>query len=106
MGDVFDLDAVGREAEGEPFVFRFSGTEYTLPSRLDMRAAAAFSAGRLDDGLRTLLGPEQWGQLQAAEGLFDDVALSALLNAYAAHIGITIPESQASTSWPKSTAKS
>src|SRR4051812_20719228 len=51
----FDLDALVREAEGDPFVFTFDGDDYELAPQPDVRAVAALSAGRLDDALRMLL---------------------------------------------------
>lgn len=100
----FDLDAVIREAEGDPFVFTFAGDDYELPSQPDIRAIAAMSAGRLDQALSSLLGAEQWEQLQAADAVFDTNALQALMEAYAAHGGTSLGNSQAPTSSSKSTA--
>lgn len=93
----FDLDAAVREAGGEPFAFDFGGEHYELPPQVDLRAAAAFSDARLEDGLRLLLGAEQWQRLQASPAVFSVSALKALLDAYGAHMGQTVGESQAST---------
>jgi hypothetical protein len=104
LGDVYDLDALEHEAEEEPFFFRFGGEEYVLPPHLDIRAAAALGGGRIDDGLRILLGAEQWTRLQQADAVFDDRHLVALLEEYSSHIGVTLGELPASPSSLPSTA--
>jgi hypothetical protein len=103
MSDVFDLDALAHEANGEPFRFRFGGEDYELPPHMDIRAVAAMSAGRLDDALRMLLGDAQWTRLQASPEVFDQHKLLALFNAYGAHSGMTPGESSASTGSSAST---
>lgn len=104
-GEVYDLDALDREADGVAFVFRFDGEDYTLPPHLDIRAAAALEGGRLDDGLRILLGREQWQRLQDAEAVFDDRHLVNLLERYAGHIGVSLGESGASLVSLRNTGK-
>lgn len=99
----FDLDAVGREAEGEPFTFTFGGEEYVLPAQPDMRVATAASAGRLEEMLERMLGPDQWARLQASPAPFTSVQLDALLTAYGEHLGIDMGNSEASPSFYKST---
>ena len=44
MSEVFDLDAIGAEARGEPFRFRFGGEDYELPPSIDMLAVPAMVA--------------------------------------------------------------
>lgn len=105
MGDEFDLDAfIAAEGEEEPFRFRFAGESYVLPPRLDVRALGALAAGKIFDGLRLMLGDEQWDRLQAAQATFDDRALKALFERYAAHTGTTMGEPSASTSSSPATA--
>lgn len=102
----YDLDAVLAEREEKsPFTFPFDGAKYVLPPRPDIRAAAALSAGRLDDGLRLLLGTEQWDRMQASTKVFDDEALVGLLDAYMAHTGEDLGKSKASTRSSRNTAK-
>lgn len=104
--DVYDLDAVIAErTEKAPFIFRFGGEAYSLPPRPDMRAAAALSAGRLDDGFRLLLGEAQWERLQASPATFDDSAFLAMYEAYQTHIGEDLGESKASPSSSRKTVK-
>jgi len=104
--DIFDLDAVIAEREKKPpFVFRFGGESYSLPTRPDVRAAAALGAGRLDDGLRMMLGQAQWERLQEAEAVFDDQALLSIMEAYQKHTGDDLGESKASTRSSRNTAK-
>ena len=100
---VFDLDEVIREAKpAPPFTFLFDGRVYTLPGRPDMRAAASFEAGKLDEGFRNLLGVVQWEQMKVADAVFDDDAFIALHAAYERHLGADLGESEASaTSSPK-----
>jgi hypothetical protein len=100
----FDLDALVREAETDPFVFTFGGEDYELPSQPDIRAVAAMTAGRLDQALTLLLGPDQWERMQSAEAVFDMTSLQALMEAYVAHGGTSLGNSQAPTSSSKSTA--
>lgn len=92
MGDVFDLDALERDTNGEPFVFRFDSVEYTLPARPDVRFAAAMQEGRYGDALRKLLGREQWATLDASDAPFDDEMFKKVIEAYAEHCGISLPE--------------
>jgi hypothetical protein len=100
-GDTFDLDALAVEVERAPFTFRFDGVTYELPPVLDVRAAAALEAQRLDEALHRLLGPEQWAQLSASPKTFAGDHLWALLEAYARHLGVELGNSSASTaSWP------
>lgn len=104
--DIYDLDRVIAERdEKAPFTFRFGGEVYSLPPRPDMRAAAALSGGRLDAGFEMLLGKSQWERLQAAEAVFDDETLLAMMTAYQAHIGEDLGESKASQKSSRNTAK-
>lgn len=101
----FDLDALiaQRTAARVPFTFTFGETEYVLPGSIDLRAAAALSAGKLYDGLQMLLGVTQWERMQASDQVFDGEALRALLDAYMAHTGVSLGESSASTGSARST---
>lgn len=104
--DIFDLDALIAEREEKaPFVFRFGGEAYSLPPRPDLRAAAAFSDERINDGFRILLGAAQWERLQAAEQVFDDKAFESMYLAYQAHIGADLGESSASAKSSRATAR-
>lgn len=95
---VYDLDAVIAEATPrEPFRFKFGGEAYELPASPDLRAFAALTAERLDDGFRLLLGPDQWSRLQASDSVFDQTAFEHLIVAYQEHVGADLGESGAST---------
>jgi hypothetical protein len=97
MPEVFDLDALANEAQGEPFRFKFGGEEYALPPSIDMRAVAAMQAGRLDDALRQMLTPEQWERVQASPAVLDGWTLMALFEEYARTSGLTVGKSSGST---------
>lgn len=97
MSEPFDLDALERDTNAEPFTFRFDGQDYTLPPILDMRAAAHLQEGRLSDCLRTLLGPEQWRRLVEAQATFGFQHLNALLDKYAQHLGMDLGNLEASS---------
>jgi hypothetical protein len=98
-----DLDAIIAERQGFPFTFRFGGAEYSLPPRMDMRALALFTDGKVFDALRTMLGAEQWQQMLDADQVLDDDTLKALLEAYSRHGGASLGESSASTGSSAST---
>ena len=97
-GQVFDLDAVEREARFEPFVFRLGGKPFTLPhlrkiDRRVVRAADEGDAAAMDAAFREGLGK------RFAE--FDALPLSlhgldALFRAWLKHSGLTPGESPAS----------
>lgn len=95
----FDLDAVLAEEETRaPFRFTFDGKPYELPASIDIRAIAAISAGRLDDGLRLLLNPDQWQAIQDSPKMLTSNALRQLFDTYTAFAdGATAGESSAST---------
>lgn len=95
--DVFDLDALIAEAEGEPFLFTFGGEKYELPPRVDMLALIALDEGRLGDGLRLLFGEDQWQQIEDSDAVFNDQAMEALLQRYFAHLGVELGKSGASS---------
>lgn len=104
---VFDLDAVIAEREPRaPFEFTFGGEAFVLPPAMDLRVIAALSSGRFDDGLRMLLGPEQWEKIQQVDAVFDSAAFEALFKAFGDHLGADLMgESQASTRSSSRTAK-
>lgn len=92
-----DLDTILAEAdERPPFTFRFDGETYTLPPDLDLRSIAAFEGDRLDDGLRLLLGPDQWERLQKSPKAFTNKHLDRIGRDYAKHRGEDLGESEAS----------
>lgn len=93
----FDLSAALAEREKKPaFGFEFGGEHFELPASPDLRAFAALTAGRLDDGFRLLLGADQWARLQAVDEVFDDTAFEVLFETYQQHIGTDLGESTAS----------
>jgi len=100
----FNLDAVVSESEALPFEFTFGGEDYVLPAQVDLLAAASLEGGKLYEGLRRMLGDAQWDRLVAAKSVMDDVKLKALMEAYAAHVGLSLGESEGSTVSSKSTA--
>lgn len=102
----FDLDKVLAEEEpGEPYEFTFDGEKYALPPEMDVRAVAAISGGRLDAGLRLLLGEEQWEKIQASPKTLTLKGLESLFDDYAEHTGTTMEKPSASTPPSKRTAK-
>jgi hypothetical protein len=102
----FNLDALASEGDGRAvFEFTFGGETYELPPEMDVRAASALSAGRVYEGLGMLLGDVQWSRMQAAEQILTEKMLSALLQEYAAHMGIDLGESSASTGSSRSTGR-
>lgn len=105
MAEMLDVDALMAEASGEPFQFKFGGDVYTLPFSPDMRAIAAMSAGRLDDALRMMLGADQWERLQQVDAVFDTRALQAIMDGYASHVGVNLPNSSGSTGSSSSMVK-
>lgn len=102
--EVFDLDAVGNEADESPFTFRFGGQLFELPASPDMVAFAALAEGKLYSGLQAMLGPDQWEKMVGTKATFNLDKLTALMEQYTAHIGLSLGKSQASTSSSKSTA--
>jgi hypothetical protein len=78
-----DLDELlGDAPQRPPFTFRFGGQSFTISGTIDVRMAAAIDAGRLDDGLRLLLGAEQYRRLQECPGTFGAAHLKAVLDSY------------------------
>lgn len=102
----FDLDSVlDEDEEREPFTFSWDGDDYELPPVRDMRAVGAIAAGRIYDGLLTLLGPEQWTRLQNSPRVLSAKRLRALLDEYGKYIdGLNSGESSASSNSSGSTA--
>ena len=104
--EAFDLDALLAERPGRPkYTFRFGGEEFSLPPKVDLRAAAFLSGGDLLGGLKSLLGVRQWERLCAVEDVFDTDALALLMDSYMAYAGVSVGESAASTASSKSTAE-
>jgi hypothetical protein len=97
----FDLDAVLAERRDNkpPFEFTFDGETYYLPPHSDIRAdAVLMSAGGLNEGLRLLLGPEQWERMKQSTKTFDYKSFLKLYDAYQTYTGEDLGESEASSS--------
>jgi hypothetical protein len=88
----FDLDAVVSESEAKPFEFTFGGEGYTLPAQVDLLAAASLEGGKLYEGLRRLLGDDQWDRLLESKAVLDTPKLQALMEQYAKHVGLSLGE--------------
>jgi hypothetical protein len=101
---VYRVEALEREAEAGGWQFEFDGERYTLPPDFDARAIAHLLAGNLYDGLRTMLGDEQWARLDASPKVFGQNELRRLVNAYAEGIGADLGEFAASSDSSPSTA--
>jgi len=82
----FDLDAVARDADGEPFPFTFGGETWTLPANPDMRAVDELTKDPMG-GLSRLLG-DQWEAFEAVPQVFGTREFAALLDAYQSHLGV------------------
>lgn len=94
----FDLDAYQAEGEDGPkpdFEFVFGGETYRLPPKANILALLDFDAGRIEAGLRRLLGGDQWARMNAADSVFDTDKLNGLLEAYQRHLGTAPGESLA-----------
>lgn len=98
MSEVFDLDAIGAEARGEPFRFRFGGEEYELPPSIDMLAVPAMVSGDILGGFRRLFTADQWERLKASPATMDLPRVLELVRRYADHSGVSLGEFVASTS--------
>jgi len=103
----FDVDALIAEAENEPFVFTYDGTEYELPhgKTLTMRqqldlAGAGGDAGGFVDVLREV-APDTVDAMLDMPGH----ATLAVIKAWNEHSGIDQGESSASTDSSKSTER-
>lgn len=99
---VFDLNALRREVDGEPFQFKLGDELFELPMIPDQRAGILFAAATTDPSkteraLRIMLGEEQWERLLAVPEVLDDEMLGGLMAAYGEHIGTTVGESPASS---------
>lgn len=111
MPEVFDLDALIRERDQEPFRFRFGGEGYEFPPTIDLRLAR--SIGKLGesgvdgmvDMLRQLLGDDQWARLESSEAVFDLATFMALMDRYGQHLGAAAGESPASSNSSRTTGK-
>ncbi len=88
-----DLDAIVAEADAKPpFPFRFDGEVYFLSSDPDIRASAAFGAGKVYEGFALLLGDDQWTRLQASSKTFADSHFARLVADYQAYVGTDLGE--------------
>lgn len=106
MSDLFNLDAVVSESAGKgPFRFQFGGDEYELPPDMNIIAAAAMAGGEIYEGLKLLLGHEQWKRMRESDSVLTDAMLSALFTAYQEHMGVDMGESSASTVSSKPTVR-
>jgi len=99
---VYKVAALEREATKDAWEFEFDGERYRLPPDFDMRAAVAMSSGDMEGGLRHLLGPDQWDRLVASPKVFGLKALTNMMKAYCADIGVDLGEFVAS---PRSSAR-
>lgn len=103
MSDVFDLDALANE--DEPFRFLHDGETYELPADVPLEVVAILDEGRLDDGLTSLLGPDQAKRLAESPTRFGVNRFVTLFEAYAKHLGIdSLGGSLASTASSSKTA--
>lgn len=100
---VYKVDAIEREAKGEPWEFEFDGERYELPNDFDMRAASMLVDGDMRGALAMLLGDEQWQRLQASPKVFGIRALGELLQTWCQEIGVELGEFTASPPSSKKT---
>lgn len=84
--EIFDLDAL--EAEGEPFVFRHAGQEYTMPYDIDLTTVGALNAGDFERAMERLLGEEVWKGILDSGKPFGVKKMLTLLDNYAKHLGV------------------
>ncbi len=99
--DVFDLDALDREANKQPFKFRFDGVEYTCPDDISIEIIEAFEGkadGRFTGGdvvnmMEMILGPDQWASIKASPKVFGAARMAQVMDAYQDHLGIAVPNS-------------
>ena len=101
---MYEVTALGREALEEPWQFRFDGEVYSLPNDFDVRAAACLAGGDLNNGLRILLGTEQWERLCASPKVFGTAQLIDMINAYTNAIGADLGELRAPSNSSSNTA--
>lgn len=107
--DVFDVDALVAEAGRKPFRFKFGGETYVLPPSPPLKVVDALS-GEQDPAAMTtamilLMGPEQWRRLLASDANLDAPTMTAIMDKYAAHGGMTVPNLSGSTGPSKSTVQ-
>jgi len=95
---VFDVDALAKEAKGEPFRFKLGGTVFKLPpsNELDWQDAQDLEQGNLTSAFRGMLGDKQYEKFVAHR--LDIARLQKLVTAYMAHQGLEPGESEASPS--------
>lgn len=100
----FDLDAVEREASGEPFKFTLGGESFTLdsPEAADWRVDPRSPEG-LQTLLRGMMGKDQFDRFEQHE--MPGWKLGKLLEAAMRHYGVDMGESAASTRSSKRTAR-
>lgn len=91
--DIFDLDALAREANEVPFQFRFDGEVYTCPSDISLEMIKLLEAEDVLGAMRELLGDEQWDRIVAADRVFGVTTMAKVLDAYRKHLGIELPNS-------------
>lgn len=85
----FDLDAAMAEGSDEgrpPFEFAFGGESFSLPLDPDLRAIALLDNEDFYNGLRLLLGAEQWDRLLALDAVFGAEAFKALILAWQSYV--------------------
>lgn len=105
--EVFDLDAFEGDARDRkpPFLFRFGGEDYELPGNPSILAVMDIESGRLEAGLRKLLGPEQFARMVATDAVMDEPRLTALLVRWQRHLGLAPGNSKASPGSSRTTAR-
>jgi len=103
--EVFDLDALDREANSKPFVFRFDGREYTCPDDISIEMIQLIEAEDVLGAMRVLLGDEQWDEIVNSPKMFGVTRMGKVLEAYRKHLGIGLPNSSASTTSSRTTAR-
>jgi hypothetical protein len=104
MPDVFDLDALAAEEEGEPFRFTFGGQEFAATA-FDPRALTAFAAGDTVTAFRRMLGTEQAARFEAIDEPLTMGRLKALVTAWSEHFGLAEGEAKASSRSSKGTGR-
>ncbi len=97
---MFDLDAAIAEKRTHgpgPFPFRFGGVDFKLPAEVDLVAIDAITAGRILEGLSSLMGADQYARLVAVDEVLSVDAFRMLLEEWMNHVGADLGEAKAFT---------
>lgn len=86
MGDVFDLDAILEE--GEPFGWKFGGTDFEFPADPPIEALEFLAKGDLQMCLFALLGDDEYRRLDELPDRMGKTKFQALVEAYFKHAGV------------------